>query len=195
MMKLNGNLEMLEERLSGQDELRLLHKATEIGRHITAMAEFTRTYEDIGVRAPAWQDVHTLISKASSTTHVKEVEIVNDVPPGSEVMADPLIIKVFYNLIENAIIYGEKITQIKFTLEPSSSGMRIVCTDDGVGIPEEMRKNLFTRGYGKGHGLGLFLSKEILSITGMTISECGEPGEGARFVIEVPGKVFRKTRA
>ncbi|HNQ30521.1 MAG TPA: sensor histidine kinase, partial [Methanolinea sp.] len=49
----------------------------------------------------------------------------------------------------------------------------------------------FEKGYGKGTGLGLFLSREILSITGMTIRETGIPGEGARFEIVVPKGMWR----
>ena len=51
----------------------------------------------------------------------------------------------------------------------------IVSQDDGVGISADMKMGLFARGSGKGHGYGLFLSHEILSITGITITEPGEP--------------------
>jgi len=52
-------------------------------------------------------------------------------------------------------------------------------------------KKLFTRGFGKNTGLGLFLSREILSITGITITENGTPGKGARFEITVPKGAWR----
>jgi len=39
----------------------------------------------------------------------------------------------------------------------------------------------------------LFLSQEILSITGITITETGEPGKGARFEITVPKGGYRFT--
>jgi len=39
----------------------------------------------------------------------------------------------------------------------------------------------------------LFLSQEILSITGITITETGEPGKGARFEITVPKGAYRFT--
>jgi len=47
------------------------------------------------------------------------------------------------------------------------------------------------RGSGKDHGFGLFLSREILSITGITIAEMGEPGRGARFVMTIPQSGLR----
>ena len=62
----------------------------------------------------------------------------------------------------------------------------IACEDDGAGITDEDKKHLFEQGYGKHTGLGLFLSREILSITGITITETSEPGKGARFEMVVP---------
>ena len=53
------------------------------------------------------------------------------------------------------------------------------------------KKHLFKRGYGKNTGFGLFLIREILSITGITIDENGEPGKGARFEITVPNGTYR----
>jgi len=49
-----------------------------------------------------------------------------------------------------------------------------------MGINDEARANLFTKGFGKNHGLGLFLSQEILAITGIMITENGMPGHGGQ---------------
>ena len=67
----------------------------------------------------------------------------------------------------------------------------IVVEDNGTGIPLGEKQKIFENGYGKNTGLGLFLVREILSITGMTIQETGEPGKGARFEISVPKGTFR----
>jgi signal transduction histidine kinase len=103
------------------------------------------------------------------------------------IFADPLISKVFYNLIHNAIHHGGSTSTIHFTLEDRDGVRFIVCEDDGVGIGDEMKGRLFAKGAGKNHGLGLFLSREILAITGISINENGEPGKGARFVMALPG--------
>ncbi len=67
----------------------------------------------------------------------------------------------------------------------------LVCEDDGDGVPAEEKEKIFERGFGKNTGLGLSLSREILSITGITISETGEPGKGARFEMTVPKAAWR----
>jgi signal transduction histidine kinase len=56
--------------------------------------------------------------------------------------------------------------------------------------PEEKDK-IFLKGFGKHTGLGMFLIREILSITGMTIRETGTPGTGVRFEIRIPAGAFK----
>jgi signal transduction histidine kinase len=100
---------------------------------------------------------------------------------------------VFYNLIENALRHGGAgMTIIRFFAEESGPMLCITCEDDGAGISIEDKPRIFSRGFGKNTGLGLFLSREILAITGIIITENGKPGEGARFVITVPDGKWRK---
>ncbi|WP_245619413.1 HAMP domain-containing sensor histidine kinase [Methanogenium cariaci] len=106
--------------------------------------------------------------------------------------ADPLFEKVIYNLIDNAVKHGETITEISFYTEEKPDELIIFCEDDGgVGIPTDAKGKIFRREYFKNSGLGLFLSGEILTITGLTITETGTPGVGARFEIHVPEGMFR----
>ena len=107
---------------------------------------------------------------------------------------DPLIIKVCYNLMDNAVRYGGKITTIRFSAEEHDGERIIVCEDDGTGVDAKDKKRIFERGFGKNTGLGLTLSREILDITGITIRETGEPGKGARFEMTVPKGMWRTGR-
>jgi len=67
----------------------------------------------------------------------------------------------------------------------------VVVEDDGTGIEEKDRERLFDRGYGKHSGMGLFFSREVLQITGISIDERSLPGSGAKFVIVVPPGKWR----
>ncbi|MEI6842245.1 MAG: ATP-binding protein, partial [Methanomicrobiales archaeon] len=89
--------------------------------------------------------------------------------------------------------YGGKITSIRFSALESGDDQGIVCKDDGDGVIAEEKEKIFERGFGKNTGLGLALSREILSITGITIRETGEPGKGARFEMVVPEGMWRLT--
>lgn len=108
-----------------------------------------------------------------------------------EVYADPLITKVIYNLIDNALRHGRHVTWIGFSYQRSEKGLVITCEDNGVGISYDDKRHLFIRGFGKNSGLGLFLIREILAITGTTIVETGEPGKGARFELTWPVGQYR----
>ena len=113
-------------------------------------------------------------------------------PKNPEIFADPIFEKVFYNLIDNALRYGGAgMKTIRVSSQESDARLTILCEDDGVGITTEDKKKLFTRGFGKNTGLGLFLSREILAITGITITEKGVPGKGARFEIALPKGAWR----
>lgn len=113
---------------------------------------------------------------------------------GLEVFADPLLEKVFYNLIDNSLRYGgETLTTIRITSRKKGSSLVLAFEDNGTGIADCDKKVIFDKGFGKNTGLGLYLSREILSITGITIAETGEPGKGACFEMLVPEGGFRFT--
>jgi len=150
-----------------------------------------RSYEQISVNAPVWQDCHTLIDTAAKEAPLGMIRVKNDLPAGAEVFADPLIVKVFYNLMDNAVRYGGKCTTIRFSVDESEGDHVVVCEDDGDGVIACEKDKIFERGFGKNTGLGLALSHEILSITGITIRETGEPDKGARFEMAVPKGMWR----
>ena len=105
--------------------------------------------------------------------------------------ADPMLEKVFSNLVENSVVHGETVKKITISTMVDGSDMVVVYEDDGCGIPDGEKERIFDRGHGKNSGYGLYLSKEILSITGIDILENGRPGEGTRFEIRVPQGVYR----
>jgi signal transduction histidine kinase len=117
----------------------------------------------------------------------------NNLPAGTEVFADPLIARVFYNLMDNAVRYCGNITLIRFLSEVQNGDWIIICEDDGAGVPVKDKELIFRRDYGKNTGMDLFLAREILAITGITICETGEPGTGARFEMTVPKGMWRTT--
>ena len=63
---------------------------------------------------------------------------------------------------------------------------------NGVGISDDMKEMIFERGYGKNTGYGLFLAREILAISHMTIYETGKAGTGSRFEIDVPRNKYKR---
>jgi signal transduction histidine kinase len=78
----------------------------------------------------------------------------------------------------------------------SEDGMVLFFEGDGNGIPADQKEKIFEHGFGDTNGFGLFLAREILAITGITIREKGEPGKSLRFEIHAPKRTYRfKERA
>ena len=156
---------------------------------------FTKEYQEIGIRNPSWQNGKSCVDLAVKEIDLAGIELDFDHLGNYELLADPLLHKVFFNLIDNALRYGGE-TMKSITLSSHESGNRLVilCRDDGTGIPAREKEIIFERGYGKNTGFGLFLIRDILGITGISIRETGEPGTGARFEISVPMGVWRLTQ-
>jgi PAS domain S-box-containing protein len=189
---LRGYQELLRMELSDRALLDLLEQQMTAAEAIERQISFTREYQNLGVEAPGWQDVHIQIVRAKSHFSFHAISCINDIS-GLELYADPMLVKVFENLIDNALRYGGTISRISFSFYLRGDDLVLTCEDDGMGIPEDEKNLIFERGYGKNTGLGLFLVHEILGITGLSIRETGEPGRGARFEILVPAGKFRFT--
>jgi signal transduction histidine kinase len=174
-----------------EKNLDIMERAAESIRQQIA---FTKDYQDIGAMAPQWHNAASLVRNAAAQIDTKGVQV-DAMLDGIEICADPLIPKVFYNLIDNALQHGGHVSRIAFSYRHSTPNLVIICEDDGAGIAPEMKSRLFVKGSGRHSGLGLFLSREILTITGITIAETGEPGKGARFEITLPEGEFRVVRA
>ena len=194
LMALKGYLYLSKEMIDNPTILTgYIQKEDQAADAIENQIKFTRDYQELGVAAPEWQNVNASIEKALTGLPMRAVRIEID-PDNPEIFADRLFEKVFYNLIDNALRYGgADMKTIRVSSGESDRGLTILCEDDGVGISAGDKKKLFTRGFGKNTGLGLFLSREILAITGITITENGEPGKGARFEITVPKGMYRFT--
>jgi PAS domain S-box-containing protein len=192
LMALKAYLELSHDILDNKEVLTgYIRKEEQVAEAIERQITFTREYQELGAAAPTWQNVNAGIQEAIASLPVRAVRVEVD-RTDLEIYADPMFAKVFYNLIDNALRYGgERMTTIRVSSQESAHGMVIICEDNGVGVPADDKKRLFTRGFGKHTGLGLFLSREILSITGITIAENGVPGTGARFEITVPKDRYR----
>jgi PAS domain S-box-containing protein len=190
LMVLGGYLLISKESVTDPEILGFLKKEEEAVTSIRRQIEFTRYYEDIGVNAPQWQEIAKTVRSSAAQLPLEKITL-EIMFSGVEIFADPLISKVFYNLMENSIRHGNHVTRIGFRFNETETGGVITYEDDGAGIPAQDKERIFRRGFGKHTGLGLFLSREILAITGITIRENGETGKGVKFEIMVPKDMFR----
>jgi len=162
-------------------------KVEEAAAAIQKSITFTTTYQKLGTTPPVWYDLEDLLLFTVVPHHIRFQANL----PTIQIYADALVEQVFGNLLDNTLRHGGNVSEIRVTSTLSGDDLIIAWEDNGVGIPASEKEKIFKRGYGRNTGMGLFLIREILSLTGITIHETGEPGKGARFEMTVPKGKFR----
>jgi signal transduction histidine kinase len=161
-----------------------LVKASQSGDHMRKILEFSRDYERMGTQRPEWFQAQEVAEKGIAEVQVQEAKVSVDLD-GVDILADRMVEKVFHNLADNAVRHG-KATQVRFFYEKKGDDLKIVCQDNGAGVVESKRKEMFDDRFGH----GLYLVKEVLKMTGMSIEETA-PRKGARFEITVPRGCYK----
>jgi PAS domain S-box-containing protein len=184
------NIDTAKDVAKDPEILELLTIQENAAENIRHQIEFARDYEKLGGKAPEWLSIRDIFSNLIPVMGTYGIAFV----PLKEhigIFADPLLERVFYNLVDNSIRHGGHVSSIRIRCEKSTDGITLFFEDNGVGVPAELKQKIFNRGFGKNTGLGLFLAQEILEITGLSIKETGEPGKGVRFEIHVPEEQYR----
>lgn len=99
-----------------------------------------------------------------------------------------MLLQVFYNLIENSLKHGQKVTEVQLDCTTSETEDRISYSDNGVGVHANSKEKIFANAFsvdGKS-GHGLYLVRKIIEEYGGSIKEKGIPDVGARFEIIIP---------
>jgi len=191
-MALHGYLTILEEEEKDPACLPHIASSLEIVEKIASHLQFSSQYEDIGIHEPSWQSLGPMINQAIGNLSHEGVKIA-PLAGSIDIYADPLTEKAIYNLLENALRHGGKLTQIRiYSQERPDGELAVIFEDDGIGITSGEKELIFKHGYGKNTGLGLTLCREILAVTGIRIIETGEPGRGARFELLIPSHAWRE---
>ena len=185
-----GYLELARQKTTDPRVETYLKKEESLVKEIQDALSFARQFNDMGMSPPRWQNVQDVLLFAVS--HLDLGDLSRDFAlEGIEIYADSLLERVFVTLVENTIMHAKGATVIRAVYTVSGDDAVIVVEDDGPGIAEDKKEEVFSKGIGAGGSTSLFLSREILSITGITIRETGVAGKGARFEIRVPKGSYR----
>jgi len=158
--------------------------------HLSRQLFLTESYKNLGNSPPAWLGVQQILESGNSALTYGSVSV-RFWTERLEIYADPLFNEVLIHLAENAISHGIKIKNLIVTYHETREGLDLILEDDGIGIPADKKQRIFEYDEGGHAGIGLFICREILGVTGMTIAETGTEGNGARFVIHVPPDGYR----
>jgi PAS domain S-box-containing protein len=183
----------LERPLPGEEPVKnYLEMEEESVRKIDYCLNFAKNYQDLGVKPPEWQNVHQSfvlgISHLDFSSVHRTIQLDN-----LEIYADSLLERVFFTLAGNVLRHAKNATGVIIGYQITGDGLLLSFEDNGTGIPDANKEKIFERGYGTQQGMELFLVREILGITGITIRETGTYGSGARFEMSVPKGAYRFT--
>jgi PAS domain S-box-containing protein len=164
------------------------------------LLEWSRTQTGAINYSPSNFEIADLIDEVvcflSDSAHQKSLTITKKDCPSLNILADrDMIAAVLRNLISNSIKFTNPGGRIEISLQKFPEELRIIISDDGVGIDKKNLENLFrieksysTIGTANEHGtgLGLILCKEFIDIHGGTIWVESEKGEGSKFIFNIP---------
>jgi len=179
-----GYAGMAAKQIKNPRLLKYISRIEDASKAIKKALEFAKDYQEVGTKAPVWKNPGKSLEGGLVGLDLQDVSLEADLDK-VEIFADPMLDRVFHNLVDNACRHGNGVRAIRIHYERSGDDLRLICEDDGVGIPEDKKEKLFSNGH------GLQMVRDILEMTGMTITEKGEHGKGARFEIDVPQGNYR----
>jgi len=168
----------------------LISRVRAMAGNLARQLTLTGTYQELGTSPPGWVAVQRVLETSGVREKTAGVPL-RFWTERLEIYADPLLGNVLLHVVENAIRHGGSISSVVVTYRQTSEGIDLIIEDDGIGIPADMKEKIFAYDSGGHSGLGLFICRQILGVTGMTMVEEGSPGKGARFVIRVPDENYR----
>lgn len=148
--------------------------------------EYSRFYEKIGAEKLSPVSVEESFNQALGLVSKNGNTSFENACKGLQVFADTMLMKVFYNLIDNSLKHGERVTHISLNCQEEVDATKLLYADDGVGVPSENKVKIFEGYTTGGSGLGLKLVKKMIEAYGWTVKENGVPEKGARFEITIP---------
>jgi PAS domain S-box-containing protein len=177
--------ELLREAADGMERVRLITRDL---KAFSRSDEEARRPQDLGLALAAATKMVATRTSARARVELK-------LGPIATVEADPTrLIQIFVNLVLNAVDAlpsGAERNRIEIALGLEGAEAVVDVTDNGPGVPEELRARVFdpfftTKPVGEGTGLGLFVTRNLVEALGGTITLDDAPGGGARFRIRLP---------
>lgn len=177
---------MLKMRSQAEQLTAFVNNILNVARIDNDQLELKLQSEDWGATLKSSIEMISLRAKVRDIT--LKCHIANDLPP---VGIDKLSIReVVNNLIDNAIKYSATSRVIQVNSQLNKEGLiETTVQDFGLGIPTSVLQNLFTKFYRDhrnraqigGTGLGLYLSKAIVTAHGGSLWVRSKEGEGSTF--------------
>lgn len=108
------------------------------------------------------------------------------------------VLQILLNLLGNAIRYTPEGSEVWLRVEQDNGRTRVIVADQGEGLDEAQQDRVFRkferlgRSGDGGSGLGLYISRRLAEAMGGTLTVESARGQGARFILELPGFADRR---
>lgn len=185
--------------------------ADEIGRQsakldflIQSLIKASRLENGIVQVSPETSAMDVLLESAAlgvlKKAQNRSVTLIMDVPQNLSACFDlKWTAEALYNILDNALKYTPPGGEIRVTAQAYELFCRIDVSDTGIGIFEDEIPKIFSRFYRssavsqeEGVGIGLYLSREIITLQGGYIKVSSEPGKGSCFSVFLPRSFQKK---
>ena len=186
---LYGHLRLGVMKFNDPEVISFIAAIQESANSIKRQIEISREFREIGTKPPSWIPVQGAAREAAGRLDPGAIAF-RAWTERLEVFSDPHLPTAFYHIFHNSTKETTGARKIIVTYQLKDGGCAIIVEDDGTGIPDPEKNNLFIQREDR-FGRGLFLAHEILSLTGITIRETGRYTRGARFEIFVPSEGYR----
>ncbi len=194
---ISGSVQMLSSTLEGQTSqqklLSIIHKESQrLDRTIKGFLQFARPKERASVRFDIARLLTEHVELLRNSSEVSdEHRLIVDLEPASvSIIADPdQISQIFWNLARNALRAMPGGGTLRVVGNLQGSGYRILFIDDGRGMTEEERANLFHpfhSFFDGGTGIGMAIVYQIVQEHGGRLLIESRPGRGTTITVELP---------
>lgn len=197
---------LLYSQLLGEHELpedcrlcvnALYSQAEKLDFLIGALVKTSRLESGIIAVRPWKGEIQELLDAAvkqiAPKAAAKEITIQMEAAEGTAYYDPRWTAEALYNILDNAVKYSPRQSTVTIRATPYEMFFRIDVTDEGPGIAEEEQSKIFSRFYrspsvstDEGIGIGLFLTREILSNAGGYLKVVSKPGQGSTFSVFLP---------
>jgi len=170
--------------------LEYLDRQEQAAKAIRNEINLTRDFKDLGARPPEWQNVRGVLEGIIRQRDLAMVTFSIDIPE-VEIYADDQLDQVFGRLFDTAVQTDAVSRHIRVSSLQKDMNLIIVIEYDSAGIRPEDKDGLFD--VQSSRNRGLFIVREILSLTGISLKETGMYGKTTRFEIGISDSYFRNS--
>lgn len=198
-MVMMADILLEDEQITGENRVLLEHIKTSCNHSINLVSEMMQSNKNTETLTKEPVDLERLlrycVDLLQHKANEKHQKLVLDTIPVTALVSREKLWRVISNLIANAIKFSPKGKSIQINLLKKSEKAVFSIKDEGIGIPDSIKNKVFewyteskrsgTEGE-KPFGMGLAISKQIVSAHGGSIWFETEEGNGTTFFVEIP---------